>query len=265
MGRRSGMQCKHIHTKGLRKGEQCRSNFACADPAEPGYGYCFRHQVERKLVPKEKLEEFNNKRIAGIVRAQKKRGTPEGGRKSEIRKAKVEVEADEKREVEEKERVREMQGKVRELLHKILGDLDFDAEELVRDLGDGVKNFAITKDIQKFIFIGWHVADVETRKPATLRGLCLALGMKMAEGMDWINSDWFVNDLTTSMTRMMKLAMPYLQRKNLENALQNDFKAFQEYTRFFGKKTAESGEKDWTEEMDPVIEEMVEGVAEEAN
>jgi len=59
--------------------------------------------------------------------------------------------------------------------------------------------------------------------------------------------------------------MPYLQRKNLENALQNDFNAFQEYTRFFGKKTTGTEGKDWTEDMEPEIEEAVEGAAGEAN
>ena len=259
------MQCKAIIEKGLRAGQQCENTWPISDVNDPAYGYCFKHAVAKGLISKDRVDQANSNRIAKIIEAQKKRGMAEWGQKGKKKKAKKEAVAIERQLVEDKEKSERLQEKTKELLHKILGDLDFDAEEWMADLKDGANNLAVTKDIQKFIFIGWHVADVGTRKPATLRGLCTALDMKMAEGMDWINSDWFVNDLTASMTRMMKLAMPYLQRKNLENALQNDFKAFQEYTRFFGKKTTGTEGKDWTEDMEPEIEEAVEGAAGEAN
>jgi hypothetical protein len=259
------MQCKAIIEKGLRAGQQCQNTWPISDVNDPAYGYCFKHAVAKGLIPKDRVDAANSNRIAAIVKAQGKRKTGEWGRKTADKREKVAEKEGAERLAEDKEKSERLQEKTKELLHKILGDLDFDAEELMADLKDGANNLAVTKDIQKFIFIGWHVADVGTRKPATLRGLCTALDMKMAEGMDWINSDWFVNDLTASMTRMMKLAMPYLQRKNLENALQNDFKAFQEYTRFFGKKTTGTEGKDWTEDMEPEIEEAVEGAAGEAN
>lgn len=258
------MRCKFVHEEGLKRGQRCGSIQACSDPDDPMYGYCFRHAVAKKLVSDEKYKDFENKRVAKIIEAQKKRGTPDWGAKSKAKREKVEGKRDEEEKRENERLQKEEQAQTKILLHKILGDLDFDAAELAIDLKDGIDNLSITHDIQKFIFIGWHVADPNTRRPGTLKELCRVLGMRMAEGLDWISKDWFVNEMTTSMTRMMKLAMPYLQRMNLEKALGNDFNAFKEYIKFFGKKDKDAGDADWTADMSEDVRAAIEG-AEDMN
>ena len=104
------MRCKFVHEEGLRKGQRCGSIQACSDVGDPMYGYCFRHAVAKKLVSDEKYKDFENKRVAKIIEAQKKRGTPDWGAKSKAKREKVESKRDEeeKRENEsERERERE--------------------------------------------------------------------------------------------------------------------------------------------------------------
>jgi len=244
------------------KGSQCESNFACSDAGDPMYGYCFRHAQTKGLVSKERKADFEDKRVNAMVSTRKKTTAENWGIKSKEKREQEIKKLSEERKAKLEEDQRLQKEKVQELIHKILGDQGYDAQEILNDLKGAKADFKYTLSNQKFIFIGWYTADPLTRKPGTLKELCKIVGISVAEGRDWIDSDWFATDLHNSVKKMMKLAMPYLSRVNLARALGGDFNSFKEQFRIFGKHEKVEGEEDWDEVLGEEIATEVEGIGE---
>ena len=256
------MQCQYKWEKEIKAGnkirhmvgEQCRSNIACTTMGDPMYGYCFRHAIEKGLVPDRKQKEFADSRSRGIIKfhKEKKKGTDWGkfSRDKKLTKAVLQNEEAEKEKINQE--IKE-KNEADELIHKILGDRDYDAQEMFNDLKGAGADFKYTDSHRKFVFIGWYTSDVATRKPGTLKELCKIIGISNVEGLDWIESDWFATDLKNTMIKHMRLAMPYLHRKNLTKAMTGDMNAFKEFNKVVTKHEIKEGEADWDDELSEEI------------
>lgn len=196
----------------------------------------------------EEKSKFEEARSKGIAESWK---TGKFGERLTKKKAKDEnkvkkVNAEEKERIE-KEKKKESE-EVGRLVHLILGDQNYNAQEIVNDMkGVGGADFKMDANARKFVFIQWFLADPKTRAPQTLYELCKIIEMPLITGRDWMESDWFVSDLQAAMQKSMKLAMPYIGKMMLVKGLNGDFNAMKEFARIFGKHEKKEGESDWND------------------
>lgn len=247
------MQCEYVDEK---TGKQCANTWACSTVGDPKYGYCYSHALKTGRVPKEEADRVHDKRIGKVREAAKSK---DWGRIMVLKKAGMDKKtpAEKKRaEAESVVKEAEEKKKTQALIHQIFNDQNFDAAEMIADMKANSADFDYTDKLKKFIFITWFVSDPLTRLPVSLRELCQVLGLSQSTGRQWVDSDWFVSEMYSSLNKTMKLAMPFLARMNLGKALGGDFKAFVEFVKQFGKHDVAPGEEDWEETLGKdVIEE----------
>jgi hypothetical protein len=235
------MECKGTKNDG----SPCRA-FPYTDKKHPAYGYCFRCAQKKGLVSDDEVKAFEEKRQLGRAEA-RKNGT-KADKREEKKKLALENISTEKRIELQNEALKKKQ-EARELIHKIIGDQNFDAEQMVADLKEVGVPEKWLKEPAKFVFLSWMVSDHKTRKPQMLIELCRLLEISVTEGREWMTSDWFMRESNDTLQRMMKLMNPYLQRINIEKALLGDFNAFKEYNKTFGKYVDSEGESNWEGEF----------------
>lgn len=242
----------------------CRSNFAKTDKNSSWYGYCFRHAQKRELISKEELGAFEEKRTEAIRESWKgSRLSADGKRRSKSERKKIEGQDDSKaRKKVEEEKKREAR-EAQDLIHRILGDQEYDAALLVQEMEE-MGGLDIGKDprMQKTIFMQWHLADPKSRKPVGLWELCKLIKLPLSMGKAWMESDWFVSDLHAAMQKSMKLAMPYLARVVLGKAIGGDFNAVKEFLKVFGKHERGEGDTNWNDQFDDDVLQEANEIAE---
>ena len=197
------------------------------------------------------MARFEEKRSKGISESWHKAPLGHRTSKKELRKSRIlSEEAQKKIEQEKKKEIEEAQS----LIHKILGDQNYDAAVMFKDVKElGGIDLKSDHQAKKLIFMQWFLADPKTRKPETLYELCKILEVPMTTGRGWMESDWFVSDMHGAMQKNMKLAMPYLARMVLGKAIGGDFNAIKEFLKVFGKHEKKEGESDWNDLFDETI------------
>lgn len=251
------MQCKY---------PGCNSTFAKTDKNSSWYGYCFRHGQKLKLVSKEEQAAFEEKRGRGIAESWKRGGNVvqiSREKAKEIAKqrallpqSKEEAEAIKKKEEEEAQKI----------IHALLGDEDYDAGEVVKDLEEaGGADFKFDERVKRMIFMQWFLSDPKTRKPVTMHELCRILKMSFAVGRRWMESDWFVDDLQGAMQKSMKLAMPYIARVVLGKALSGEFNSIKEFVKLFGKHEKSEAGEDWNQYFNQDVLQEAAEIADQEN
>jgi hypothetical protein len=245
-------QCKYVNPE---TGKQCGS-WPYKDPADPACGYCSAHARKLKLIPEERLRVWKERLSTSLIKAHASKNFGLGAQDRREKQSARMTEADRK-ELEDKQK--DEKGAAKKLIHSIFGDQDYDAPQMVQDYREANADFQYTEKIKKTLFIGWYLSDPATRKPATLLELCKLLNMQMAVGREWIESDWFANDLSAALKRTMKLAEPYLDRMNVCRALGGDFKSFQEYNKKYAKHAPIEGEESPEDMFSPEINDEVLG------
>jgi hypothetical protein len=244
------MECKYVNPE---TGKHCGS-FPCTKPEDPAYGYCTSHARKLKLLSPEKMAQWKEKLSVALRKSHQTKDFGLGAQaRREKQGARMTAEAQHEQEVKQKEE----KDAAQKLIHNIFGDQNYDAEQITQEFREANADFKWSDKVRKTIFIGWYLSDPATRKPGTLLELCKTLNMQMAVGREWIDSDWFANDLAAALRRTMKLAEPYLDRMNVCRALGGDFKSFQEYTKKFGKHEKAEGEEEVDDIFDPEINQKV--------
>jgi hypothetical protein len=229
-----GMQCKY---RDPMSGKQCGNQFPIADPADPKYGYCFKHAEKMGLLTDTEQKSYREKREEGI---QRKAAAKRMGKTTKQVKGEDAAKVRELREKEVERGIRDSD----KLIHDILGDKDFDAAAVMEELREANMDFTYTDKNKKMLFVAWHISDPLTRKPVGLKGLCKVLGVTELKGREWM-SDWFEIDLHIMFKKMLRLALPYVARVNLRKAITGDQNAMKEYFKWFAKESDKAGDDDW--------------------
>jgi hypothetical protein len=198
------------------------------------------------LIPKELQAEFEEKRTMGIKESWNKGTYGQRISKKTLRKAKITAPVKTKEQIAEEKKKED--SETQSLIHKILGDENFKAADLVEEMKVAGTNFKVDPKMRKFVFMQWFLADAKTRTPENIYELCKILEMPLSEGRAWMEADWFVSDLLASNLKLMKLAMPHMGRLLLVRAIgQNDLNAAKEFVKTFGKHEKKEGDTDWND------------------
>jgi hypothetical protein len=199
------MQCKFKKEDGT----QCTSHGAIPHEEKPGYGYCAGHA--RKL---------------GLIKNKPKK----------VVKVDIPTKS-------EKDRKAIMLADSKRLYHKITSDKNYDMPLLMGELKEvyGHKAAREFLEMKKDIFIGWWIADPDTRIPETMQEAAAVLEVKQIQIRSWINSDDFVTAIDKKSIHVMRLVAPHVNRTVSVKALFGDEKAVEIFTR---KMVREFGEDD---------------------
>jgi hypothetical protein len=197
------------------------------------------------LISKEETSAFEEKRALKIKESWTKGTYGQRISKKELKRAGIKAPEKTKEQIQE-EKDKEAK-EAQSLIHKILGDENFDAAGLVEEMRTAGTDFKINEKMRRFVFMQWFLADAKTRKPETLYELCKILDMPLSEGRAWTEADWFISELQTMNQKNMKLAMPFLGRIVLARAIGGDFNAMKEFMKVFGKHESKEGDSDWND------------------
>lgn len=229
----------------------CRNKIVQKSKESSWYGYCFRHGQKMGKVSAEETAAFEEKRGKGVSEAWKRGRGVRPVSKKEFKKMKEA--ADQAALPKEVLKAKESQ-EAQDIIHMLLGDQGYDAgkfmDEMAAANGEDARKDA---KVQKLIFTQWFVADPKSREPKDFYSLCKLLGITMVEGREWMESDWFINDLHGSVNKMMKLTLPYLARMGLAKVIVGDFNAWKELMKMVGKYTPSEGTEDFSNAFDPDI------------
>ena len=226
------MKCKYTHPDG----RPCKSPGVLKDG--PGAGYCIGHARKLKLLPREWEEERARKMSA----SQKKR---------HAERAKEETDFLWSNQTEkEKEDIKNKNAE--DLYHNIIGDKDFDLEELKQDLiemGEYDK-FRDSEDFKLGLFVEWFQAEPETRNPKTVRDAANVLEIRQMKVREWMRSDDFLNKMDEKRVKTAKLIGPAIDRINHLLAINGNKNAIAKFYDQFGRPEIHEREIDALEEAD---------------